>query len=235
MQDNISVLEVVYADVVKMEPGAYATGNAVRPYAAKSHPYLNRIAKIGKVDIFRMVTPYWAAEQVLRILRSQIPGIINMNGIDMYGGLGGDGLRLATLLNHVLSIERDTQRFNWYKQVANLFVECGILPSNNIEILNGDSIKYIQEIQNSDYNLLYSDPPWTGPNNDIDYYTSTTTPIGDMSIEQFLQEVQFKFQVAVFKLPVNNVINWPGVQRYIIDHPQKKKAWFSLHLVPLNG
>jgi len=110
--------------------------------------------------------------------------------MDATSGIGGNSISFGTYFTNVISIEIDSDRFEMLK--ANIEVN----KLNNI-LLNGNFINFI----NMDYDLIFLDPPWGGPN--YKFEKSINFSINNTSLKEVTKLLKSKEKIIVWKLPFN--------------------------------
>lgn len=109
--------------------------------------------------------------------------------VDMTAGCGGNTISFILNFSKVTSIEIDKTRFSMLKNNVNQY------NTNNIILLNGDCIDYLNE----NYNVFFFDPPWGGPdyknNKNIQLYLS------NIELSEIIKKIKNK--LIVLKLPYN--------------------------------
>ncbi len=129
--------------------------------------------------------------------------------VDMTAGCGGNMISFIKYFKRVVGIELNTNRYNILKRNLSQY------PFNNYELINDDSINYINNININNYDVFFIDPPWGGPD-----YKKT------MNIELYLSNIKLsefilmlpKNKLIVLKLPFNynmNAINKDSIIKKI--------------------
>jgi len=125
--------------------------------------------------------------------------INNINIIDMTAGCGGNMISFIKYFKRVIGIELNTKRYNILKRNLSQY------PFNNYELINDNSINYINNnYNNNNNNVFFIDPPWGGPEYkkimNIELYLS------NIKLSEFILMLP-KNKLIVLKLPFNYNIN----------------------------
>ena len=74
--------------------------------------------------------------------------------LDGTAGIGGNTISFALHFKNVISVEKNTERFEYLKENINSL-------NLNVKLINGNVLDYIKmEI----FDVIFLDPPWGGPN-----------------------------------------------------------------------
>lgn len=110
--------------------------------------------------------------------------------MDATSGVGGNSISFGSFFSQVISIEMNGDRFEMLKENINTF------KLNNI-LLIGNFINFI----NMDYDLIFIDPPWGGPN--YKFEKSTKFGINNTSLREVTKILKNKDKIIIWKLPFN--------------------------------
>ena len=111
--------------------------------------------------------------------------------LDGTAGAGGNSISFGIIFSNVKTIEMDTERFKLLSyNIKELFKLDNIL-------INDDFYNHI----NDDYNLLFLDPPWGGP--DYKYKNMLRLTISNKTMKDIANFILSKNRKLVLKLPFN--------------------------------
>jgi len=114
--------------------------------------------------------------------------------MDATSGIGGNSISFGMNFTNVISIELDVHRFSLLKENLQKY------KVNNLTF-NGNFLDYI----NMDYDLIFIDPPWGGPNYKL--YKSIKLLMNNSNLTQITQKLRDKEKIVVWKLPYNYDLN----------------------------
>lgn len=129
----------------------------------------------------------------------------NINIMDATSGIGGNSISFGSNFSTVISIEMNAERFEMLKE------NIQSRKLNNI-LLYGNFMTYI----NMDYDLIFLDPPWGGPN--YKYEKSTHFGINNTSLKEVTKILRSKDKIVIWKLPFNYNLNEFDKFNYEIHH-----------------
>ena len=118
----------------------------------------------------------------------------NIKILDATAGSGGNSISFGTFFSNVISIEKNTDRYE-------MLVEN--LKKYNVKnkIINGNFLEYL----NDDYQLIFLDLPWGGPN--YKYMDSISLYVDDIMLKKLVEELNNINKIIVLKLPFNYDMN----------------------------
>ena len=127
------------------------------------------------------------ADKLSKIIKDKYGDISIM---DATAGLGGNSISFGKYFSNVISIEFNKERFNLLKENLELY------QVKNIAIC-GNFLNFI----NMDYDVIFIDPPWGGPN--YKFEQSITIHIDNKSLKDIINMLKEKGKIVIFKLPFN--------------------------------
>ena len=136
------------------------------------------------------------ADMISQIIKNKYSDIKILDGT---AGIGGNSISFGQYFLDVTSIELNKERFNYLSENIKNF-------NLRNKLINGNFIDYL----NSNYDLLFIDPPWGGPN--YKFESSITLTFGDKSLINIVNCVIKNKKIIVMKLPFNyNLIEFSNL------------------------
>jgi len=129
----------------------------------------------------------------------------DINIMDATSGIGGNSISFGTNFSNVISIEIDKDRFELLKKNIESY------NINNI-LINGNFMDFI----NMNYELIFIDPPWGGPN--YKYLKKVKININQMNLTEITNKLKNMGKIIVWKLPFNYDLNEFDKFNYQIHH-----------------
>jgi 16S rRNA G966 N2-methylase RsmD len=114
--------------------------------------------------------------------------------LDATSGVGGNSISFGLNFSSVISIEKNKERFNYLVENLNSF-------KLKNKVINDSFFNHIDE----DYELIFIDPPWGGPN--YKYEKSLSLSMDKKKIIDIVIELKNKNKIVVLKLPFNYDLN----------------------------
>jgi len=110
--------------------------------------------------------------------------------LDATSGIGGNSISFGTNFTNVISIELNTERFKLLKEN---------LESRNLKniLINGNFMNFI----NMNYDLIFIDPPWGGPN--YKFEKKIKLSLNNISLKEVTSILKIKDKIVIWKLPYN--------------------------------
>jgi len=142
------------------------------------------------------------ADRLSKILKEKYGDIKIM---DATSGIGGNSISFGTFFTDVISIELDPVRFKLLKENIELRNLKNIL-------INGTFMNYT----NMNYDLIFLDPPWGGPN--YKYEKKINLNLDGIKIREVTKYLKNKDKIIVWKLPFNYDLNEFDKFNYQIHH-----------------
>jgi 16S rRNA G966 N2-methylase RsmD len=149
----------------------------------------NKLLKYDEEGLWSISLPNDADELSLLILNNFGSNIYILDGTS---GIGGNVISFAKYFNKVCAIELDKSRFEILKNNISIF------QLNNINLINADSSKYLDDI----YDVYFFDPPWGG--RDYKYKEKLRFNLGNYTLKEIIHKIKIKNdKPIIFKLPNN--------------------------------
>lgn len=129
----------------------------------------------------------------------------DINVMDATSGVGGNSISFGRNFTNVISVEMNSERFEMLKEnikVHNL----------NNTLLYGNFINFI----NMNYDLIFLDPPWGGPN--YKFEKSINFGINNTNLREVTKLLKSKEKIIIWKLPFNYNLNEFDKFNYQIHH-----------------
>jgi 16S rRNA G966 N2-methylase RsmD len=114
--------------------------------------------------------------------------------LDGTAGIGGNSISFGLHFSNVISIEMNKERFKYLE--------------TNIELCNVKSTLYNDDVLNhlnDDYELIFIDPPWGGPNYKLE--KSLSLSLGNVKLKDLTKKLRELGKIIVYKLPFNYNLN----------------------------
>lgn len=110
--------------------------------------------------------------------------------LDATSGIGGNSISFGNNFTNVISIELNTDRFKMLKEN---------IESRNLKniLINGNFMNFI----NMNYDLIFIDPPWGGPN--YKFEKKIKLSINNISLKEVTSILKNKDKIVIWKLPFN--------------------------------
>jgi len=118
----------------------------------------------------------------------------NIKIMDATSGIGGNSISFGKNFTNVISIEMNLERFEMLKENIKAH------KLNNV-LLYGNFMNFI----NMDYDLIFLDPPWGGPN--YKYEKTTHFGINNTSLKEITKLLKSNNKIIIWKLPFNYNLN----------------------------
>lgn len=131
------------------------------------------------------------ADQLSKLIKEKY-GDINI--MDATAGIGGNSISFGSNFTNVISIELNDERFKLLKEN---------IESRNLKniLLCGNFMNYI----NMNYDLIFIDPPWGGPN--YKFENSIKLNIDNKKLREITKILKEKDKIVMWKLPFNYDLN----------------------------
>jgi len=114
--------------------------------------------------------------------------------LDGTSGIGGNSISFGLNFSNTILIEINKERFK--------YLEINIKAHNIKSILyNDDMLNHL----NDDYDLIFIDPPWGGPNYKLE--TSISLSLSNISLKDLTKKLRILGKIIVYKLPFNYNLN----------------------------
>lgn len=140
------------------------------------------------------------ADMISQIIKNKYGNIKILDGT---AGIGGNSISFGQYFLDVTSIEINKERFEYLTENIKSF-------NLQNKLINGNFVDHL----NREYDLLFIDPPWGGPN--YKFELSVTLTIGDKSLIDIVNYIIKNKKIIVMKLPFNyNLIEFSNLN-YII-------------------
>lgn len=159
------------------------------------------------------ITPYWEANDMVKIIRENINGDIKTMSItEPNGGMGGNTLAFAEAFKTVNTVEYSPLHCKVLKHNINLY------KYNNVNVYCSDYTEIMRELKQD---VIFMDPPWGGPA--YKYVKKLNLNIGKYTVEDILNRISTK--LAVIKGPFN----------YDIEYFKQKVKTKSLKVIKIRN
>lgn len=114
--------------------------------------------------------------------------------LDATASVGGNSISFGLNFSHVISIEKNKERYKYLIENLN---------QSNLKntVINDTFFNHL----NDDYELIFIDPPWGGPN--YKYQKSLSLSVDNKKIIDLVVELLNKNKIIVLKLPFNYDMN----------------------------
>lgn len=140
------------------------------------------------------------ADMISQIIKNKYGNIKILDGT---AGIGGNSISFGQYFLDVTSIEINKERFEYLTENIKSF-------NLQNKLINANFVDHL----NREYDLLFIDPPWGGPN--YKFELSVTLTIGDKSLIDIVNYIIKNKKIIVMKLPFNyNLIEFSNLN-YII-------------------
>lgn len=123
--------------------------------------------------------------------------------LDGTAGIGGNTISFGLHFSNIISIEINKERFKFLQNNIEIF---NIL----IKLYNDDILNHL----NDDYDLIFIDPPWGGPNYKLEKFISLS--LGNIKLTDLTKILRDKNKIIVYKLPFNYNLNEFSLYNYEI-------------------
>ena len=123
--------------------------------------------------------------------------------LDSTSGIGGNAISFGLHFSNLIAIEINKERFKYLK--------------NNIKVFNINATLYDDDMLNhlnDDYDLIFIDPPWGGPNYKLEKLISLS--LGNIKLKDLTQKIRDLNKIIVYKLPFNYNLNEFSIYNYEI-------------------
>jgi len=114
--------------------------------------------------------------------------------LDGTSSIGGNSISFGLNFSNTISIEINTERFKYLQ--------------TNIKLFNLKTILYNDDVLNhlnDDYDLIFIDPPWGGPNYKLKNYISLS--LSNMKLKDLTKKLKELEKIIIYKLPFNYNLN----------------------------
>jgi 16S rRNA G966 N2-methylase RsmD len=118
----------------------------------------------------------------------------NVKILDGTSGIGGNSISFGLHFSNTILVEINKERFK-YLEI-------------NTKVHNLTSILYNDDILNhlnDDYDLIFIDPPWGGPNYKLK--TSISLSLSNVTLKDLTKKLSILDKIIVYKLPFNYNLN----------------------------
>lgn len=164
-----------------------------------------KITNIGKYSITKPIHTSWIKSIIINFFKNKNLNTKNMNIIDCTACVGGDSISFSKYFKNVLSIEKNKIHYDILENNINN------LEINNIELINNDFLDSIKNnIKTKNYNILFLDPPWGGPNyknlKNIDLFITNNNE-EKINIKDIINSYYNRFNYIILKSPTNLNLN----------------------------
>jgi len=123
--------------------------------------------------------------------------------LDGTSGIGGNGISFGLHFSNLIAIEINKERFKYLQ--------------NNIKSFNITAKLYDDDMLNhlnDDYDLIFIDPPWGGPNYKLEKIISLS--LGNIKLEDLTKKIKDLNKIIIYKLPFNYNLNEFSLYNYEI-------------------
>jgi 16S rRNA G966 N2-methylase RsmD len=123
--------------------------------------------------------------------------------LDSTSGIGGNAISFGLHFSNLIAIEINKERFKYLE--------------NNIKVFNINATLYNDNMLNhlnNDYDLIFIDPPWGGPNYKLEKLISLS--LGNIKLKDLTQKIRELNKIIVYKLPFNYNLNEFSIYNYEI-------------------
>ena len=199
-------------------------------------------AQADKVSLYSCTAPALADSHTKIILENYKKFVTNENKtqvprvVDATACIGGNTISFARAGVPVTAFEVSPQRARMLAKNALLSGQEG-----NIQIINGD---FTQLYRFLDFDILYMDPPWGGP--EYRFKTLVDMTLGDKDVKDFIMNIIYETRVKLIalKAPLNyNVkglqelfqVNQVPVEISVIEQEKMMLVLFTRIDVPTNN
>jgi len=110
--------------------------------------------------------------------------------LDGTSGIGGNSISFGLNFSHLISVEINKERFKYLETNLEMF-------KIKSKLINDDVLNHLNE----DYELIFIDPPWGGPNYKLEKSLSLT--LGNIKLKELTKQLKEQKKIVVFKLPFN--------------------------------
>ena len=118
----------------------------------------------------------------------------NIKILDGTAGIGGNSISFGHYFTNVISIEKNIERYNYLVENLNSF-------NLKNKVINGSLLDYLNE----DYDLIFIDPPWGGPN--YKYEKELSLSIDNITLKKIVSTLKESNKIIILKLPFNYNLN----------------------------
>lgn len=114
----------------------------------------------------------------------------NINIMDATAGIGGNSISFGSNFTNVISIELNSERFSLLREN---------IESRNLKniLLNGNFMNYL----NMNYDLIFIDPPWGGPN--YKWEQKIRLYMDNKRLRDITKMLKERDKIVIWKLPYN--------------------------------
>jgi len=123
--------------------------------------------------------------------------------LDGTSGIGGNTISFGLHFSNLIAIEINKERFKYLQ--------------NNIKSFNITAKLYDDDMLNhlnDDYDLIFIDPPWGGPNYKLEKIISLS--LGNIKLEDLTKKIKALNKIIIYKLPFNYNLNEFSLYNYEI-------------------
>ena len=114
--------------------------------------------------------------------------------LDGTASIGGNSISFGLHFSNIISIEKNKERFK--------YLEINMKAHNIKSILyNDDVLNHL----NDDYDLIFLDPPWGGPNYKLE--KSISLSLSNITLKDLTKKLRILGKIIVYKLPFNYNLN----------------------------
>ena len=110
--------------------------------------------------------------------------------LDGTAGIGGNSISFGLHFTNLISIEINKERFKYLESNLEMF-------QIKSKLINDDVLNHLNE----DYDLVFFDPPWGGPNYKLEKLLSLK--LGNIKLKDLTKQLKEMNKTIVFKLPFN--------------------------------
>jgi len=123
--------------------------------------------------------------------------------LDSTSGIGGNAISFGLHFSNLIAIEINKERFKYLENNIKVF-------NINATLYNDDMLNHL----NNDYDLIFIDPPWGGPNYKLEKLISLS--LGNIKLKDLTQKIRELNKIIVYKLPFNYNLNEFSIYNYEI-------------------
>lgn len=123
--------------------------------------------------------------------------------LDSTSGIGGNAISFGLHFSNLIAIEINKERFKYLENNIKVF-------NINATLYNDDMLNHL----NNDYDLIFIDPPWGGPNYKLEKLISLS--LGNIKLKDLTQKIKELNKIIVYKLPFNYNLNEFSIYNYEI-------------------
>jgi 16S rRNA G966 N2-methylase RsmD len=151
----------------------------------------NNIKLKGDIEGMYSLSYKEDADLVSNIIKEKFGDVKILDGTS---GIGGNSISFGLNFSNTILIEINKERFEYLKINTKLYNLTSIL-------YNDDMLNHL----NDDYDLIFIDPPWGGPNYKLE--TSISLSLSNITLKDLTKKLRILGKIIVYKLPFNYNLN----------------------------